>query len=51
MNKGSVAPKMIVSVLVVATLFTLLTDESWLIWIPVLLAILTVSGIAQKLEP
>ena len=49
MNEG-IAPKMIVSVLVVATLCTLLTDEGWLIWIPVLFAIFTVSGIAQKIN-
>jgi hypothetical protein len=48
MNKGF-APKM-VNVLVVVTLCTLLTDDGWLIWIPVLLAIFTAKGIAQKIN-
>jgi hypothetical protein len=39
---------MVGSILVVAALCTLLTDEGWLVWPPILLALITAKGIAEK---
>jgi hypothetical protein len=49
-KSGNVVPKMVGGILAVGVLCTFLGDGGWLVWLPILLALIAAKGIAGKVN-